>query len=340
MAKFCTYCGKPLPESGVCDCEEAAARAAAAREAPPAADTAAPDTVPEPADAAAQTASASEPGEAEARTAEPAPETGAAAAKNTPITENVYVKKTKEAVNQSVPFLKEYWKEPMQATLRVMREKNMALSIVMMVVNALVTGLLLFTCFSRLAGEVRSASRGLSGLFGGSGRVDVSVPFFTHLLMGVLMAALALALSALALFALLKLLKINASFSYLVMAVGVNSVLCTACLVLALLCALFGWATAVLLFLLLAAAAWVILGVLLLVKVFGVRISGLMLTLSSALFAVVLALNCWLGGKLVLGAAGQIKVEDVKIKEAIEEIGDLDLEDLFGQMMGSAMYGF
>ena len=62
MAKFCTYCGKPLPESGVCDCEEAAARAAAAREVPPAADTAAPDTVPEPADAAAQTASASEPG--------------------------------------------------------------------------------------------------------------------------------------------------------------------------------------------------------------------------------------------------------------------------------------
>ena len=37
---------------------------------------------------------------------------------------------------------------------------------------------------------------------------------------------------------LLKIFKINAKFSYLLMTVGVNSIFCTACLLLALLCAL------------------------------------------------------------------------------------------------------
>lgn len=338
MAKFCTYCGKPLPESGICGCEASEA-AKAAKEA---AASQTPAGVSDP----VQAESAAQPSEPVSESAAPnAPSSSAqSAAEAAPAAENVYVQKTKAAVSQSVPFVKDYWKSPMNATLRVLKGKKLALSIVMMVVNALVTGLFLFTCLSKVTGSFKSMYKEMSGLFGGSARVSISTPFFASLLYGILIAVVALALSALALFVLLKIFKINASINYVVMAVGVNSVLCTACLVLSLLCALFGWFTPTLICLMLSFVVWVVLGVLLLIKVFGANVSSLMMTLSSALFAVVLALNCWAGSKLSIKAAGQIEVADVKLQESFEEIedemGDLDVGEILDGLMNSMMYGF
>ena len=228
-------------------------------------------------------------------------------------------------MNQSVPFVNEYWKEPMNATLRVLRDKNMALAIVMMVINAIVTGLLLFTCCAKVGGILKDS-------FGS--RVDVSVPFFTDLFLGIVIAAVALALSAVLLFLLLKACKVDASFTYVIIAVGVNSVPSTVCLVLALVLAIFGWATGVILALLLSFVVWNALCFLLLIKVFGVKVSGLLLTLGTVFFAVALALSVWLGGKLTLAAYGNIEVEDTKISEMFDMIEDMDAEDILGSMMG------
>ena len=336
MAKFCTYCGKPLPEDGVCGCEASEAAKAAAEAASAAEPEAVAASVEEPIAAAAEAAPASEP--------EASPESAPSAVQEDAAAGNEYVKKTKAAVSQSVPFVKDYWKTPMNATLHALQEKNMALSIVLMVVNALVTGLFLFACLGKVTSSAKSAFKEMASLFGGSARVSISTPFFSALFSGILIAVIAMALSALFLFALLKILKINASFGYVVIAVGVNSVLCTACLILALVCALFGWVAPTLICLMLGVVVWAVLGVLLLTRVFGAKVSGLMLTLTSVFFAVVLALNCWLGGKLAIGAAGQIKVEDVKLKEAFEEmedqIDDMDFEDIMDQFMKSMMYGF
>ena len=352
MAKFCIYCGKPLPESGQCDCElSAAARAAAANPAPeepavePAAETAAAEpAAAEPAAPAGDTGStAAEPTEAAGGAA---PQAGPA--QGTPISENEYVKKTKAAVSQSVPFAKDYWKDPIGATRRVLQENNMALAIVMIVVNALMAGLLVFTCLAKLSGSMKSLVRDLGGLFGESMRVSVSAPFFPSLFYGILMSLLAMALSLLILFVLLKIFKINAKFSYLLMTVGVNSIFCTACLLLALLCALFGWVTPMLICLVLSVVVWGILGVLLLTKLFGVPLSGLMVTLAAVFFTLVIGVNLWLGSKLSMAALGQVKVEDVKISEfldgAEDQLDDMDLEDILenamNSMMGSYMYGF
>ena len=352
MAKFCIYCGKPLPESGQCDCElSAAARAAAANPAPeepavePAAETAAAEpAAAEPAAPAGDTGStAAEPTEA---AGDAAPQAGPA--QGTPISENEYVKKTKAAVSQSVPFAKDYWKDPIGATRRVLQENNMALAIVMIVVNALMAGLLVFTCLAKLSGSMKSLVRDLGGLFGESMRVSVSAPFFPSLFYGILMSLLAMALSLLILFVLLKIFKINAKFSYLLMTVGVNSIFCTACLLLALLCALFGWVTPMLICLVLSVVVWGILGVLLLTKLFGVPLSGLMVTLAAVFFTLVIGVNLWLGSKLSMAALGQVKVEDVKISEFLDEaedqLDDMDLEDILenamNSMMGSYMYGF
>ena len=356
MAKFCTYCGKPLPESGQCDCElSAAARAAAANPAPeePVAEPA-PETQTAAAEsAAAEPADAAESAAAESATAEPAAAAGGPApqagqAQGVPISENEYVKKTKAAVSQSVPFAKDYWKDPIGATRRVLQENNMALAIVMIVVNALMAGLLVFTCLAKLAGSMKSLVRDLGGLFGESMRVSVSAPFFPSLFYGILMSLLAMALSLLILFVLLKIFKINAKFGYLLMTVGVNSIFCTACLLLALLCALFGWVTPMLICLVLSVVVWGILGVLLLTKLFGVPLSGLMVTLAAVFFTLVIGVNIWLGSKLSMAALGQVEVEDVKISEfldeAEEQLDDMDLEDILenamNSMMGSYMYGF
>jgi hypothetical protein len=282
MAKFCTFCGKPLPEDGVCDC--AASQAAGPQAAGPQA----------------------------------APQAGPQAA---PAAENIYVQKTKQAVGESVPFLKEYWKSPMDATVRVLQSNNLALSIVMMVVNALLSGLLLIACFN-------GALSYLQDLFGT--HFSSSVPFVSSLIFGILMSVLALALSVLVIFALLKISKINANINYIVMAVGINSVPCSVCLVLALVCALIGWGTGVVIFLALSTIAWAIVGVLVLTRVFGVPLSGLTVTLSSVFFVIMLVVNSWLGSKLVLNASGQIKVEGTKLKEAYEEIEDeLDGDSFF-----------
>ena len=322
MAKFCTYCGKPLPEDGVCDCElSAAARAAAAQ----------------------QAEAAAAPAEEPAPSA-PAGEGGAQAAPAAPAAENVYVKKTKAAVSQSVPFVKEYWKNPIQATRRVLQENNMALAIVMIVVNALITGLLVFACLAKLAGGIKAGFKAMGGLFGDSMRVSVAAPFFPSLFYGILMAVIALALSVLILFLLLKIFKVNLKFSYLVITVGGTSVFCSAILVLAILFSVFGWVVPVLFCLVLGAVVWGVLGILLLTKLFGVPISGLLVTLASVFFALVIAVNCWLGSKLSLQALGQVEIEDTKISEALEELEDMDPEEIIeqftGSMMNSFFYGF
>ena len=151
MAKFCTYCGKPLPENGICGCEASeaakAAREAEASQTP----VGAPDPVQ--AESAAQP---SEPVSESAASNDPSGNSAQSAAGAAPAAENVYVQKTKAAVSQSVPFVKDYWKSPMNATVRVLKEKNLALSIVMVIVNSLVTGLFLFTCMSKVTGSFKS----------------------------------------------------------------------------------------------------------------------------------------------------------------------------------------
>ena len=286
MAKFCTYCGKPLPESGQCDCE--ASKAAAAQQAAPQ-----PQAAPQ--------------------------------AQAQPLSENEYVKKTKAAANALVPFLKAYWADPMGATVAAMREKNLGVPVLLMVINVVLAGLVLFTSFARLLSPLGKLA-------------DISVPFFTHFLLGIVMGIVGLALAAVLLFLLLKLLKVNASFTYVIIAVGANSLLYSGCLVLALLLALFGWATGILIALVLAGVVCSVMAVVLLTKVFGVKVSGAAAALAAVFCAAMLLLNCWIGSKLVMSAVGSIEVEGESISDTLDEISDMDFSDLLGGMMGSAYY--
>lgn len=321
MSKFCAQCGKPLPEDGVCDCQAAAPEEtqavnqeapqaepqAAAQEAPQAQPEAAPQEAPQ-----AEPQPEFQPG---AQSAADAPMFQAAAA---PAGENAFVKTVKETAGRAVTFLKDYWRDPMKATVAAMKAKDMPLAVVMMVINILLSGFVLFAACSKFIGALMNATL---GFFGSS--AEIGVPFFTSMFMGMLTAVVALALSMLAVFALVKLARIHAGPEYIVVALGLNTVFCSAALVLALLFAIFGWFTGVALAMILCAIVWCVLLVLLLTKVFGVPMTGLHVTVAAVVLTVALGLTCWIGGKLTGQVADGLSVDGYSV-------GDMD--DLFDGM--------
>ena len=60
--------------------------------------------------------------------------------------------------------------------------------------------------------------------------------------------------------------------------------------------------------LLIGGIVWCIMGVVIATKVFGAKLSTVLMLLYAVLFAVVLCLDLWIGSKLVGGAAGKIEI--------------------------------
>ena len=90
---------------------------------------------------------------------------------------------------------------------------------------------------------------------------------------------------------------------------------------------------------------WGALGVAIAIKVFDAKFTSVLTLLYTLFFGIVLFLNLWAGSKLVVGAVGKVKVEDVEISEAVEELEDqledVDAEDIFrgiGQMISNFAY--
>ena len=91
---------------------------------------------------------------------------------------------------------------------------------------------------------------------------------------------------------------------------------------------------------------WGALGVAIAMKVFDAKFTSVLTLLYTVFFGIVLFLNLWAGSKLVVGAVGKVKVEDVpEISEAVEELEDqledVDAEDIFrgiGQMISNFAY--
>lgn len=335
MSKFCTRCGKPLPESGVCDCQAAPQEPEqeVTQEVPQAEPQAVAQEVPEA--APQQDAPQAEPQEAPQPEPEAAPQPefqpGAQQAPQgeapmfqaaAPAGENAFVKKVKETAGRTGTFLKNYWHDPMKATVAAMKAKDMALAVVMIVINVLLSGLVLFAGCSKFVGLIMKSTL---GLFGAS--ADVGVPFFTSMFMGILTAVVALALSMLVVFALVKLAHIHAGPEYIVVALGLNTVFCSAALVLALLFAIFGWFTGVALAMTLCAIIWCVLLVLLLTKVFGVPTTGLHVTVAAVALTVALGLTFWVGSKLIGQVGEGLTVDGYSVGQGID-----DLDDLFGDM--------
>ena len=312
MDRFCTYCGKLLPEDGVCGCQ------------PEEEETTSLDTTKE----NAQVAEPQAPGETapqecctQTDMAEDLPMFHAA-----PAGENIYWKKLKEPLGRLTFFLQDYWRDPIKTTTGVLKARDSALAVTMMVLHVILAGFILFVASSKILHTIVESTAGASG-----GRTDIYVPFFTTWLMGARIAVIALALSVLAVFLQIKLTRVNAGFYYVLLAVGVNTVFSSAALLLALLFILFGWGMGAALALILSAVFWSGLITLLLVKIFGVPMTGAHLTMTAVLLAAVISMTVWTGGKLCEQAAGGMYVAGQSVEDRLDNWTDSfgKLNDLF-----------
>ena len=312
VERFCTYCGKPLPEDGVCGCQ------------PDTEETTSLDTPRE-------SAPVAEPKAAEETAAqESCTQTDMAQDlpmfQPAPASENLYWKKLKEPMGRLKSFLLDYWRDPIKATTGVLKARDSALAVTMMVLHVVLAGLVLFVASSKLLHTAVESVAGASG-----GRTDIYVPLFTTWMVGARIAIIALALSVLAVFVQIKLTRVNAGFYYVLLAVGVNTVFSSAALLLALLFILFGWWMGAALALVLGAVFWCGLMTLLLVKIFGLPMTGSHLTMAAVLMTVVLSMTVCTGGKLCEQATAGMYVAGQSLEDRLDDWTDSfgSLNDLF-----------
>ncbi len=176
MAKFCQYCGKPLEEGTLCNCEESVAAQAAA------------------ADASSNSA---------------APTGGG------------FGDKLKIAFHNLIPFVKSYFKSPVDSTKSALDNNDLPLASLFVAIQAILSGLLVFF-----------AVKGMLGSMGGY----VKVPFFSLFFYGLLAVLLSFFTAALAIFLIGKFMKVSIRFSSAVIACGVGAILPTICAVVLTLC--------------------------------------------------------------------------------------------------------
>ena len=301
MAKFCTYCGKPLEDGEVCTC-----RAEAAPEVIPAAT---PEAAPAPAAPAAPIAPA------------------APAAPG----------KAKVMLDGYIAFFKNYFKAPVNVTREAAGKMDMTNAIITAVIYALAYGLFAYAACSKFFGAMKDFMEDTLGGFGSE--IEITVPFLTILIFGILAAAVALAVFSLAVFAIAKIAKKNITFKHAIIIVGINAAIPAAC-TLAALVALFISAKLAIVLLSLGCVITYILYSAVTLKVLGIEITGALTIIMAVILVVALTINCWAGFKLNLKAIGKVEgngesLEDTisDIEDTFDELKDMDLMEIIYDLM-------
>lgn len=322
MAKFCKYCGSPLEEGQACSCPQAQAEAAQSQVQPEVQPQPQPEAQPQP-------EMQGQPGAAQTQTAPPqqpaAPSPVGVAFKNL------------------IPFCKAYFRSPGQATRTAIGRKDLILSIILLVIQAIVVGLMIFAALARVCGLVQNIARqvlGLGSLLGGSslfgGGLSVSASFLLCLIFGILAAVIAIAIFAVLLFALAKIMKSNCTFQDVIVACGANSLFVTALLLLAFLVFFFSFRVGLILFIL-AMLAWAIMGVITVQTVIPGAEQGKLWMLYIAAVLIALLVGGWVSSKFFGLSVNATRIsyagESFTIGQAMEGIGEIDFEDLMEDMI-------
>lgn len=231
MAKFCKHCGTQLEEGQLCTCPQAQAEAAQqpvqqAQPVPP----------PQPA----------QPQYAPPQQAPAAPSPVGAAFKNV------------------LPFFKAYMHSPVNATRTAIAHNDLILAVILLAIQAIAAGLMIFSLLSKVCGAIKSLAFGMLGgyrnsssLFGGP---NIAPSFLMSLIFGVLAAVIAIAIFAVLVFAVAKIMKSACSFKDVIIACGANSLFVTVLLLLSFIFFFLSIRVGIVIFVL-AMLAWIAMGV-------------------------------------------------------------------------------
>lgn len=232
----------------------------------------------------------------------------------------------KVAMKEIVPFVKNYWGSPMEATRDLLTNGNMPLSIALVAIYALMAGLSLYFSINHFLGMAIS----VFSAYGGT--VEITLPLITTLGAGIIIGLVAVALSVGVMFCILKLSKIEVPLNAVLMAIFANTVPFTILTVLNLLCVFMGLFQVVLVLALLSLVLWIVLGMAIATQVFGVRFTGL-----TALVGAVLTLVMFWGSitanmNLQAYAIGTIESPYGTLSDQVEDIVD-ELGEVMDQLM-------
>lgn len=233
------------------------------------------------------------------------------------------VDNAKKALNGFIPFFKEYFADPVGTTKKAVENKDMANTIVAAAAFALANFLMLFFGCKKLI----DGAADLANAFGGD--VDVSVPFISFLLYGILAAAAVLVFFVLGLFVIGKIAKVEYSFKDAIVAVCVNSLIPT-CGILATFILMFVSLKLALIVAAVNSMIAVVLFVVVPVKAYNVKLTGLMIIWLAVFYLLANIGGTFVAGKLDIAAVKTVEIEDIKLGDALEDFEDTldDLKDM------------
>lgn len=243
------------------------------------------------------------------------------------------------ATQSSVSFLKDYMQNPAAAAKTLLDQHSLTVPLILLVIQAIVGGLVLFSFLSGLCSAVKDLVYSIMGLNGfssfGSSMPKIAPSFFMSLLFGILIAVVAILVFAALIFALCKLTGAAHSFQDVLIVCGAHSTFVTVLLLVSFLLFFLNLNLGMLFF---AGAllAWAITGVL------SVQSLTTDSTAKTWIIYIVVALitiviGYFVASKAMGGAVKAVSIsylgESHTIGEAMELVGMDDFDDLFAKII-------
>ena len=319
MAKFCKYCGTQLNDDQICACPQAQAEAAAAQK------------------AYQQPQQVYQPQQPQQAYQQPQAAPAAPAAPSPIAT----------AFKNLIPFLKAYFQSPVNAARSVVAQNDFLLAIILLLIQAISVGLMIFSLMSKLCGTLEGivlsvmgfAGMGSNSLFGGVVGPTVGASFPMCLIFGIVASVIAIAIFAVIVFAVAKIMKSTCSFKSALIACGAHSPFVTILFLLTFILFFLSIKFGLIAFLF-AMLAWVVMSIPTIQAVTSGTEQGKFWISCIVAVLVAMLVGGWVSSKFLGMSAKATTIsygnESITIGKMLEEAGEIELD--FEEVMEDLLY--
>ena len=328
MANFCKYCGKALQDGEICSCPQAQAEAAQQYQS----QQPLPQQPPQNYQLGYQQPPQGYQPQQPPQGYQQAPQGYQPQQLQRPAGPNPVV----IALQKVLPYLQSYVKAPVSAARDFAAQRDMTFTGVLLCIQAIAGGLLLFGFLQSICGVISSAM-GLAGGFLGGG-VSVSANFFMSLIFGILATAAAIAIYVLIIFAISKIMGSNCTIQDVAVAAAAHTPFVTVLLLLSfILCLLVMWLGLIVFSV--TMLAWIVLTIPTLQSLTSNSDQGKFWICAIVGVLAAQLIGCWAAYSLGFMAVGHITIKSGSESRTINQIGDglsrLDIGDILGGLFDS-----
>lgn len=248
----------------------------------------------------------------------------------------------RSAAQGLLPFLKSYMNAPAAAVKNLLAQRNMVTPLILLGIQAIVTGLLIFSVLSKICSMVKDlifAGMGLSGLSGLTASVPRFGPsFIMSLIWGIVAAAVSIVIFVAIVFAVCKIMGGSCTFQDALIACGGHSLFVTALLLISFILFLINLQLGMIFFMG-ALVAWVATGVLSAQAITQDTNPGKFWICYIAGVLITLLVSGFVASKCFSGAVNAVSIsyegQTVTVGEMMERAGNVSMEDILDQAVES-----